>query len=76
MTRLQLMRHYKLLLLLALLAGLLIAGAGDQPIVAYSLPDAGAAVSHGDAPVVLVHNVAGGARPSGTVPAVSPDISR
>jgi hypothetical protein len=37
MARLKLRRHYKLLLLLALVAVLLGAGFGDQPIVAYSL---------------------------------------
>lgn len=37
MTRLKFKRHYKLLVLLALVVAVLIAGAGDQRIVAYSL---------------------------------------
>jgi hypothetical protein len=37
MTRLKFKRHYKLLLLLALLVAGLVVGMGDQPIVAYSV---------------------------------------
>ena len=37
MTRLKLKRHYKLLLLLALVIAGLIVGMGDQPLVAYSV---------------------------------------
>jgi conjugal transfer/entry exclusion protein len=39
MTRLRLKRHYKLLLLLALVFVGLVVGMGDQPIVAYSVQD-------------------------------------
>ena len=39
MTHLRLKRHYKILLLLALVAAVLVAGAGDQRIVAYSVQD-------------------------------------
>jgi hypothetical protein len=39
MTHLRFKRHYKLLVLLALLAAVLIVGAGDQRIVAYSAQD-------------------------------------
>jgi hypothetical protein len=41
MTRLKFKRHYKLLLLLALVIAGLIVGMGDQPIVAYSVQDTG-----------------------------------
>lgn len=37
-------RHYKLVAMLVLLSTLLVAGAGDEPIVAYSLPSSGQAV--------------------------------
>ncbi|MFZ5916037.1 MAG: hypothetical protein ACOYZ7_03815 [Chloroflexota bacterium] len=36
-------RHYKLILLLALVSTVLIMGLGDQHIVAYSVPDGGQA---------------------------------
>jgi hypothetical protein len=39
MTRMKFKRHYKLLLLLALVVVGLIVGMGDQPIVAYSVQD-------------------------------------
>jgi hypothetical protein len=41
MTRLKFKRHYKLLLLLALVVAGLVVGMGDQPIVAYSVQDTG-----------------------------------
>ena len=58
MTRLRFKRHYKLLLLLALVVAGLIVGMGDQPIVAYSLQDAGQVtetiLSYGHLPAALV----------------------
>ena len=41
MPHLRFKRHYKLLVLLALLTVVLVVGAGDRPIVANSAPDSG-----------------------------------
>jgi len=73
MTRLLFKRHYKLLVLLALVVGLLVTGAGDQRIVAYT---AGPAISYGDVLAILVHNVAGGIQIPRSAPGVSADITR
>ena len=63
MTRLKFKRHYKLLLLLALVAAVLILGAGDQRIVAYSLQDTGqvtdAVISYGHSLAALVEALPG-----------------
>jgi hypothetical protein len=61
MTRLKFKRHYKLLLLLALVVAGLIVGMGDQPIVAYSVQDAGqvaeAVMNHGHFLAALIDGV-------------------
>ena len=60
MPHLRFKRHYKLLVLLALVLGGLIGGAGDQPIVAHSLHDTG--------------QVAGSVTTDGHTPAAPVDI--
>ena len=58
MTHLKFKRHYKLLLLLALVAVVLAVGAGDQRIVAYSAQDidkvAGPVITYGHTLAALV----------------------
>ncbi len=45
-------RHYKLIVMLALFSAVLIVGAGDQPIIAYTIQDGGQTVDQGVAGVV------------------------
>ena len=40
-------RHYKLIVMLVLFSAVLIVGAGDQPINAYTIQDSGQAVDQG-----------------------------
>ena len=58
MAHLRFKRHYKLLLLLVLLSAVLIVGAGDQRIVAYSAQDigqvAGPVITYGHTLAALV----------------------
>jgi hypothetical protein len=76
MTHLKLKRHYKLLLLLALVAAVLIAGAGDQRIVAYSLQGTEqvteAVITYGHSLAALVEAVPDSIRIPGTAQASSP----
>lgn len=62
MTHLRFKRHYKLLVLLVLLVAVLIVGAGDQPIVAYSVQGteqvAGPIISYGHTLAALVEAAA------------------
>jgi len=53
---LKLKRHYKLIVMLVLLSAVLIVGAGDQPIIAYTIPDGGQAVDQGIASAVATLN--------------------
>jgi hypothetical protein len=61
MRHLRFKRNYKLLLLLALVVAVLIVGAGDQHIVAFSLKDTeqltGAVIDYGYTPAALVEAV-------------------
>jgi hypothetical protein len=76
MRHLRLQRHYKLLLLLALVVALLIVGAGDQRIVAYSLQDTEkstpAVINYGHTPAALVEAVPESIQIPGSVQAASP----
>jgi len=71
MTRLKLKRHYKLLVLLTLVAALLIAGMGDQRLMSYSVQDTqpmgGLAAGYSHALAALVDAAAGGIHIPGTV---------
>ena len=62
MTHLRFKRHYKLLVLLTLLAAVLVVGAGDQRIVAYSAQDveqvAGPVITYGHTLAALVEAAA------------------
>ena len=49
---LKLRRHYKLIVALVLLSAVLIVGAGDQPIIAYTIRDSGQAADQGTAATV------------------------
>jgi hypothetical protein len=75
MTHLKFKRHYKLLLLLALVAAVLIVGFGDQPIVAYSLQGTeqvtGAVITYGHSLATLVGAVPDSSQIPGTVQASS-----
>jgi hypothetical protein len=71
MPHLRFKRHYKLLVLLVLLVAVLVAGAGDRPIVAYSAPDLGqvaaAATANGHSLPALLNAALDGLRISGSV---------
>jgi hypothetical protein len=62
MTHLRFRRHYKLLVLLALVVAVLIAGAGDQRIIAYTVQGneqvAGPIITHVQKVTALVHAAA------------------
>ena len=49
-------RHYKLIVMLVLFSAVLIVGAGDQPIIAYTIDDSGQAVDQGIAGVAAAPN--------------------
>lgn len=76
MTHLKFKRHYKLPVLLALVAAVLIAGFGDQPIVAYSLQGhesaVGAVITYGHTLATLVQAVPDSSQIPGTVQAAGP----
>lgn len=80
MTRLKFKRHYKLLVLLTVVAALLIAGMGDQPLMSYSVQDtqpvAGLAAGYSHTLVALVDAAAGGIRVPGTIQTLSVLSSR
>jgi hypothetical protein len=71
MTRLKFRRHYKLLVLLALVVAVLVAGAGDQRIIAYSVQGteqvAGPMITYVQAVAAHVHAAADSIWNSGTV---------
>ena len=73
MPHLKLKRHYKLLVLLVLLAAVLVIGAGDRPIVAYTVPDIGqlaaATIANGQSLPALLNAAADGIWIPGSVDA-------
>ena len=75
MTRLKLKRYYKLPALLALLAALLAWGAGDQRVLAYSVPDtgqlAGMVITYGRELATIAEPVAEGLPLTGAIQAIS-----
>jgi hypothetical protein len=76
MTHLRFKRHYKLLLLLALVAVMLGAGAGDQRIVAYNLQSTEqlteAVITYGHSLAALVESVPDSIHLPGTAQTSSP----
>lgn len=76
MTHLKFKRHYKLLLLLALVAAVLIVGFGDRPIVAYSLQGAEqvtqATITYGHPLATFIEAVPDSSRIPGSVQVLDP----
>lgn len=79
MTRLKFKRHFKLVLALALAAMVLVAGAGDEPIVAYSMQDrgqmAGPVITYSYSLAALAETAANNIQVPGTVPGTGANIS-